>query len=191
MQHPIGGHHGGGGAGREIAAAGPQTRRSHGAARVQAEARTEIVGFVLTWRRPNIASPGIPLETTLVVAGSVDIGSVPDFLELVDAISIPTQGRAAMPLRDQARRAYDRSHNALHVRSDAALYPCRWAARALVADSVASRLPDSARGRLPSKLGSVRGRPGINPSPRSAKVIGKAPCGTNGCSRRDPAILAQ
>jgi hypothetical protein len=92
MQHPIGGHHGGGGAGREIAAAGPQTRRSHGAARVQAEARTEIVGFVLTWRRPNIASPGIPLETTLVVAGSVDIGSVPDFLELVDAISIPTQG---------------------------------------------------------------------------------------------------
>jgi hypothetical protein len=92
MQHPIGGHHGGGGAGREIAAAGPQTRRSHGAARVQAEARTEIVGFVLTWKRPNIASPGIPLETTLVVAGSVDIGSVPDFLELVDAISIPTQG---------------------------------------------------------------------------------------------------
>ena len=93
--HPIGGPHGGAQvAGREIAAAVTRERASNSchADPAQPASRTGTLSFGLIWQRPVISSPRIPVRTTLLNSAGLSLGSVPNYVELVNAISIPTQG---------------------------------------------------------------------------------------------------
>lgn len=131
-QHPIGGPHGGAeAAGREIATAVAQERVSNSRQAEQASqpTRSEALSFGLTWQRPVTTSPMIPVTTMLRTAG-LGVSTTPDFVEMVDAISIPTQGvlLCLYVIKQDGRTIghalrYIREQNLIYTNADVILAP--------------------------------------------------------------------
>lgn len=132
VQHPMGGPHGGKQAGDRqapVRSARTGTTRAANTAPGAQPTASETLSFGLAWQRPAPVSPMVPFTTTLKT-GALGVSTTPDFVDSVDAISIPTQGvllclyvikQDGRPIGHAVR--YLREESLLYTKADVMLAP--------------------------------------------------------------------